>query len=102
MNNEHPTGPTGNYGPNDLGYINCAVRRAAVEVQRAIYLYCEGHYPHSNARSIHRKHPLVKAIKALAKVDEETAAYANVQHDPKLFTPYEPPEENQHRWPLLP
>jgi hypothetical protein len=93
-----PKGPQGNVGPNDNGYINGLVRAAAVTLQAAIEIYCEGHYPHSNARLLPHLHPLATALRALAKTDKETARYANKTHDPVLFVPYEPPEENRHRW----
>ncbi len=93
-----PVGATGSYGPNDNGYINGNVRRAADSIQNAIILWCEGHYPHSNARVIPDDHPLVLALHALAEVDQSTCEFANVPHDPALFTPYKPTEEAQHRW----
>lgn len=95
-------GPIGSNGPNDYGYINIRVRQAADLLVRATKLYCEGHYPHSNARELPHKHPLAKALRALAKADKETAFYANTTHDPTLFAPYQPTEAAKHRWDVGP
>lgn len=95
-------GPIGTNGPNDYGYINARVRMAARLLVGATELYCEGHYPHSNARELPHKHPLAKALRALAKVDKETAFYANTTHDPTLFAPYCPTEAAKHRWDVGP
>jgi hypothetical protein len=91
-------GPKGSYGPNDYGYINSCVRKAAQDIAYAINLYCEGHYPHSNARDIPNDHPLCIALTALAEADKQTAEYANLEHDPKLFEIYKPSEQAKNRW----
>lgn len=91
----------GCYGPNDYGYINNSIREAAKNIQSAIYLYCEGHYPHSNAKDIESDHPLVVALENLCKIDIETCQYANKEHDVELFIPYKPPEENKYRWDMV-
>lgn len=90
--------PTGTHGPNDNGYINRCARKAAETIRMATYLWCEGHYPHSNARIIPEDHPLVKALEALAQIDKDTARFANLEHDPSLFLPHRPTEEALIRW----
>lgn len=95
-------GVTGLYGPNDYGYMNLCIRRAAKQIQDAITLYCEGHYAHSNARIIPQSHPLVESLKMLKIADEQTCEYANEKHEEKLFIPYTPPLENQTRWDMAP
>jgi hypothetical protein len=92
------SGCEGSYGANDDGYINAAVRRAAVILRGATDLWSEGHYAHSNARMMPAEHPLARALACLAETDKETARYANTTHDPALFAPHMPSEEAQHRW----
>ncbi len=91
-------GPIGSYGPNDLGYLNTAIRRAADILVQASELWSEGHYPHSNAKVMPEWHPIARALDELRKTDLETAQYANIKHDPKLFAPYVPSIKNQTRW----
>lgn len=99
MNEAGPQGgAVGSYGPNDHGYMVSAVRTAAQRIHDATYLYSEGHYPHSNARIMPADHPLAVALSELAKFDREFCKYANLAHDPKLFTPHMPTEEAMHRW----
>jgi len=85
-------------GPNDYGYINQHVRKAAAEIKHAMEIWCEGHYAHSNAKSIPWDHPLVKALSALSDVDFDTAGYDNKEHDPSLFARHQPTEAAMHRW----
>ena len=92
------TGPPGPFGPNDSGYINELVRRAAGLLTRATELYCQGHYPHSNARDIPAEHGLCRALAALADVDSNTACFANRTPEPALFEPCRPTEADKHRW----
>jgi hypothetical protein len=91
-------GATGSYGPNDFGYINGIVRQAAALLVTATDIWCEGHYPHSNARVMPPEHPLAVALSELAKTDKETAEYANRPHEPALFKPHLPTAEAQRRW----
>jgi hypothetical protein len=93
-----PIKPKGSYGPNDYWYINNHVRRAAQDIVYAINLYCEGHYAHSNARDIPLDHPLCIALNALAETDKQTAMYANLEHEPKLFEIYKPSDQAKNRW----
>jgi hypothetical protein len=86
------------YGPNDHGYMVAAVRQAAERLKWASELYCEGHYPHSNAKDMPDDHPIARALKALAEFDKETCHFHNVEHDPILFEPHKPTEEAKHRW----
>lgn len=86
------------YGPNDHGYLNRGIREAARQLVACSLLWSEGHYPHSNARVMPGDHPIRIALKELQKIDEETAAFANVSHNPSLFEPYTPSLENQTRW----
>lgn len=92
------TGPPGTFGPNDSGYINELVRRAAELLKQATEVYCQGHYPHSNARDIPAGHGLVRALAALAVVDSDTACFANRTPEPALFEPCRPSEADKHRW----
>lgn len=91
-------GIAGTHGPNDNGYLNLIIRRAAKELVSASSLWSEGHYPHSNARVMPENHHIALALKHLAEMDKETAEYANVKHAPKLFEPYVPSVANQTRW----
>jgi hypothetical protein len=91
-------GPVGKYGPNDYGYLNYQIREAADILVGASTLWSEGHYPHSNAKVMPDDHPIAVALRELAKVDEQTAIYANLEPDPNLFKPYVPSKENQTRW----
>ena len=91
-------GQGGSYGSNDMGYMVAAVRLAAEKLQRASWLYSEGHYPHSDARDMPEDHPIAIALRALAAFDKDHCHYYNKEHDPALFEPYKPPEENKHRF----
>ncbi len=88
----------GRYEPNDEGYINDHVRDAAKSVSKAIHVYCEGHYAHSNAKDIPADHPLVAIMNLLQELDEETAERANRTHNPKLFKVHKPTKKAKTRW----
>ncbi len=88
----------GRYEPNDEGFINDHVREAAQSIAKAIHIYCEGHYAHSNARDIPAGHPLVEIMKRLADLDLATAEKANRAHDPKLFKIHKPSAKAKTRW----
>uniref|UniRef100_A0A6M3IFZ7 Uncharacterized protein n=1 Tax=viral metagenome TaxID=1070528 RepID=A0A6M3IFZ7_9ZZZZ len=88
----------GTYGPNDNGYLCCGIRKAAAQLVSCSELWSEGHYPHSNARIMPEDHPIAVALAALANLDCQIAAYNNVSHDPRLFSPYMPSYASQHRW----
>lgn len=91
-------GPIGTYGPNDSAYINKLIREAAQLLVNATYIFCEGHYPHSNARDIPANHPLCLALAALAEVDQETARFANELPWSPLFAPHRPTDDAKNRW----
>lgn len=88
----------GRYEPNDDGYINDQVREAAKAVAKAIHIYCEGHYAHSNARDIPSAHPLVEVMGLLRQLDADTAEKANRPHDPALFKIHKPTTKAKTRW----
>lgn len=88
----------GRYEPNDDGFINDHVREAAKQVGKAIHIYCEGHYAHSNARDIPGDHSLVAVMQLLKQLDEDTAERANRAHDPKLFKIHKPTKKAKTRW----
>lgn len=88
----------GRYEPNDQGYINDHVRDAAASISKAIHVYCEGHYAHSNAKDIPDGHPLVTIMNHLRELDEETAEYGNRLHDPSLFNIHKPTKKARTRW----
>ncbi len=88
----------GRYEPNDEGYINDHVRDAAESVSKAIHVYCEGHYAHSNAKDIPSDHPLVTIMDQLRELDKETAEHANRIHDPSLFKIHKPTRKAKTRW----
>ena len=88
----------GRYEPNDDGYINDNVRAAAKHIAKAIHIYCEGHYAHSNAKDIPEGHPLVTIMNHLRELDEDTAEMANREYDPKLFKIHKPSKKAKTRW----
>lgn len=88
----------GRYEPNDDGFINDHVREAAKSIGKAIHIYCEGHYAHSNARDIPQTHRLVAIMGLLKDLDEQTAEKANRPHDPKLFKVHQPTKKAKTRW----
>lgn len=88
----------GRYERNDEGFINDHVREAATSISKAIHLYCEGHYAHSNAKDIPNNHSLVKIMNLLKELDENTAEHANRTHEPKLFIIHKPTPEAKTRW----
>ncbi|MCH6255533.1 hypothetical protein MLD52_03175 [Puniceicoccaceae bacterium K14] len=88
----------GRYKPNDDGFINDHVREAAKQVSKAIHVFCEGHYAHSNAKDIPDEHELVKVLNLLEILDQETAEHANRTHDPKLFKVHKPTKAAKTRW----
>lgn len=88
----------GRYEPNDEGHINDHVREAAKAVGKAIHVYCEGHYAHSNARDIPKSHALVEIMELLRELDEETAEKANRVHEAKLFKIHKPTQKAKTRW----
>lgn len=88
----------GRYEPNDEGFINDQVREAAKRIGKAIHIYCEGHYAHSNARDIPEDHALVAIMKLLKELDADTAEQANRVHDPKLFKIHKPSKKAKTRW----
>lgn len=88
----------GRYEPNDQGFINDHVRNAAASVSKAIHVYCEGHYAHSNAKDIPKDHPLVEILELLKGLDEDTAEHANRLHDAKLFKVHKPTRKAKTRW----
>ena len=92
------TGVKGTYGPNDNAYIDNCVRRAAKQLVDASVIYSDGHYAHSNARELPEQHPLRLALNVLADHDKDICEFANAEHDPVLFAPYAPSEEDKHRW----
>lgn len=88
----------GRFEPNDEGFINDQVREAAKAVGKAIRIYCEGHYAHSNARDIPSSHALVEIMERLRDLDAETAEKANRTHEPKLFKVHKPTAKAKTRW----
>lgn len=88
----------GRFEPNDEGYINDHVREAAKSIGKAIHVYCDGHYAHSNARDIPKSHALVEIMELLKELDEDTAEKANRVHDPKLFKIFKPTQKAKTRW----
>ena len=88
----------GRFEPNDDGFINDQVRDAAGSIAKAIHVYCEGHYAHSNARDIPADHPLVEVMSLLQELDEDTAERANRAHEPKLFKIHTPTRKAKTRW----
>lgn len=92
------SGLSGTYGPNDNGYLCLGIREAAKRLVACSELWSEGHYPHSNAKVMSVNHPIATALAALCSLDEEIAVYANEEHDPSLFEPYQPSKENMTRW----
>lgn len=88
----------GRYEPNDEGFINDHVRDAAANISKAIHVYCEGHYAHSNAKDIPSDHPLVTIMDQLRELDKETAEHANRIHDPSLFKIHKPTKKAKTRW----
>jgi len=93
-----PESPRSYYLPNDGGHIHKLIREAAQLLQNATYLYCEGHYAHSNARDIPAGHPLCRALAALQDLDKETSRHANTMHWPPLFAPHQPTDAAKNRW----
>lgn len=67
-------------------HVNNLVRSAAQLLQRATYLFYEGHA----ACGIAPEHPLCRALAALEEVDRETARFANELPWPPLFAPFQP------------
>ncbi len=88
----------GRYEPNDDGFINDHAREAAKHIGKAIHVYCEGHYAHSNAKDIPDDHLLVSIMNQLKELDEATAEHANRDHDPKLFKIHKPTRKAKTRW----
>lgn len=88
----------GRFEPNDDGFINDHVRDAAVSISKAIHVYCEGHYAHSNAKDIPEEHHLVTIINRLKELDEQTAEFGNRVHDPSLFKIHQPSKKAKTRW----
>lgn len=88
----------GRYQPNDEGFINDHVRAAAEHIRKAIHVYCEGHYAHSNAKDIPSDHELVEVLKRLEQLDKDTAEHANRTHDSKLFKVHKPTQKAKTRW----
>jgi len=98
MKTKEQDGVSGSYGPNDFWYIHNKIVNCAKELKSAQELYSEGHYSHSNAKIISKKHPLRVAMTQLSKLDEMFAMWANTTPDKDLFSTYEPPLENTVRW----
>lgn len=88
----------GRYEPNDEGFINDHVREASSSIAKAIHVYCEGHYAHSNAKNIPSSHALVEIMNLLKKLDKDTAEHANRNHDPKRFKVHKPTSKAKTRW----
>ena len=88
----------GRYEPNDEGFINDHVRDAAASVSKAIHVYCEGHYAHSNAKDIPVDHPLVKIMNHLRALYKDTAEHGNRLHNPSLFKIHKPTRKAKTRW----
>lgn len=88
----------GRYEPNDEGFINDHVRDAAESISKAIHVYCEGHYAHSNAKDIPDNHPLVAIMNHLRELDKETAEHGNRIHEPTLFKIHKPTQKAKTRW----
>ena len=88
----------GRYELNDEGFINDHVREAATSISKAIHVYCEGHYAHSNAKDIPNNHSLAKIMNLLKELDENTAEHANRVHAPKLFKTHKPTSKAKTRW----
>jgi hypothetical protein len=88
----------GRYEPNDEGFTNDHIREAASNISKAIHVYCEGHYAHSNAKDIPTSHALVEIMNLLKELDQDTAEHANHVHDSKLFKVHKPTSKAKTRW----
>ena len=88
----------GRFEPNDDGFINDHVRDAAASISKAIHVYCEGHYAHSNAKDIPEEHHLVTIMNRLKELDEQTAEFGNRVHETSLFKIHQPSKKAKTRW----
>ncbi len=91
-------GVTGKCGPNDGGYIHNCIEKCAIELKKAQELYSQGHYSHSNAKTVPVLHPLRVCMEQLALLDKEYAFFANKKPNKELFSTYKPPIEDLTRW----
>ncbi|HAT60705.1 MAG TPA: hypothetical protein DCS60_08045 [Opitutae bacterium] len=80
----------GRFEPNDDGFINDHVHKAAVSISKVICVYFEGHYANSNAKAIPEEHPLVTIRNRLKEQNEQTAEFGNLVHEPSLFKIHQP------------
>lgn len=88
----------GRYQPNDEGFINDHAREATSHIKKAIHVFCEGHYAHSNAKDIPEDHELVQILKLLETLDRDTAEHANRTHVAKDYKVHKPTKAAKTRW----